>query len=545
MSSFYYLIKREIEANIHDQRSGEEIDISEHKISFLENSKRLFSEINKNIPEQKLEDLLSCVQDITRKDDAPTTDRKPQPCTTEDHTYKPHKFIGDVKNKKKMHNGGITQSCKPIEFNHSDLLTMLNKSNIENSQKMFYQHVLSGIAYIHENYGLYQMNKQKYVYLEHVYNNIFTHNLRESHLDLFYHIQKIYHGFSKLARLYKYRKAHIHNTCDLTTIDFSTDVLQFPSPWLTMSSASRKRGKVWSEGRSPSTTNFGGCFSPKEVWSVLQNGSLYFFNRRDLTQLLDTALGNAPYFFAKPLKCKNPYNNVFFTKADLYNMYFFIRSGGMKISSLIHEFYMCEFQLDLFKIKNEYHILEYAINILVNNGDTEELHEHVIEMLETYMPKKVPHEDFPKENLVDVMRPYLVFYLYIEWISYRRKYNLRILLQNLHNFYRTNPQYGRKMITKTTNVFDQDTFSFPLIPLISEVTKSLRSENEFGQGAFTPSHSGLRPPNTTNLVGDLRSEDRRSSTFWSPDKFGKINIHFITNAVRPPIILILPNTQGH
>lgn len=101
MSSFYYLIKREIEANIHDQRSGEEIDISEHKISFLENSKRLFSEINKNIPEQKLEDLLSCVQDITSKDDAPTTDRKPQPCTTEDHTYKTHKFIGDVKNKKK------------------------------------------------------------------------------------------------------------------------------------------------------------------------------------------------------------------------------------------------------------------------------------------------------------------------------------------------------------------------------------------------------------------------------------------------------------
>ena len=41
---------------------------------------------------------------------------------------------------------------------------------------------------------------------------------------------------------------------------------------------------------------------------------------------------------------------------------------------------------------------------------------------------------------------------------------------------------------------------------------------ESGQRAFTPSHSGLRPPNTTKFIDDLRSEDRRSSTFWSEDR---------------------------
>ena len=46
------------------------------------------------------------------------------------------------------------------------------------------------------------------------------------------------------------------------------------------------------------------------------------------------------------------------------------------------------------------------------------------------------------------------------------------------------------------------------------------SPNEFGQRAFTPSHSGLRPPNTTKSIDDLRSEDRRSSTFWSSEDFG-------------------------
>ena len=442
MSSFYYLIKREIEhtldpdANVRrtavlgddtevfsETREARVVEASEG----LRVSKRLFSEIDDDAGRRFAESLIG-IPEVAYKGNAT-----------------------------KVHCSCIKQTCKTVEFNYSGLLSKLNTSNIDDSKKMFYQHVLSGIAYIHENFSLCQMNQHKYVYLEHMYNNMFTHNLREPHLDLFYHVQKIHHGFSQLARLYKYRKAHIHNTCDLTTIAFPTNVLQFPATW--SATVSQKR---------------------VEVWSVLQHGSLYFFNRRDLTQLLNTALGNAPYFFAEPLKCKNPYNNVFFTKADLYNMYSFIRSGGMKISSLIHEFYMCEFQLDLFKMKNENHILEYAINILVNNGDTDELHEHVIEMLETYMPKKVPHDDFPKENLVDVMRPYLVFYLYIEWISYRRKYNLRVLLQNLHIFYLANPQYGRKIITKTPDKFGKSNTSF--------ITKAVRPpiivilSNSSGQG---------------------------------------------------------------
>jgi hypothetical protein len=459
MSSFYYLIKREIEHTLDPDaavlRTSALGDDAENVVEASEGirvSKRLFSEIEDDAGRRFAESLVG-IPEVA--------------------------YIGDAT---KVHCSCTKQTCKTIEFNYSDLLSKLNTSNIDDSNKMFYQHVLSGIAYIHENFSLCQMNQHKYVYLEHMYNNMFTHNLREPHLNLFYLVQKIHHGFSQLARLYKYRKAHIHNTCDLTTIAFPANVLQFPATWSSLSA-------TWSS-RSV------------DVWSVLQHGSLYFFNRRDLTQLLNTALGNAPYFFAEPLKCKNPYNNVFFTKADLYNMYSFIRSGGMKISSLIHEFYMCEFQLDLFKMKNENHILEYAINILVNNGDTDELHEHVIEMLETYMPKKVPHEDFPKENLVDVMRPYLVFYLYVEWISYRRKYNLRVLLQNLHIFYLTNPQYGRKIITKTPDTFGQRAFAQPSL---QQLTRQVTS---------------------------------------SPNEFGKSNTSFITKAVRPPIIVILQNSSG-
>lgn len=329
------------------------------------------------------------------------------------------------------------------EFNQIKLLTDLHKSSLNNSEQFFYEQVLLGISHmdvvsvakqrhLHDipknDIGVLQNMNKKYDYFSNVYFNIFTSNLQEKHLDLFHHIQKINNGFVKLARLFKYRRAHIHNTCDLVTIPFSNTLLSFPTTFL------RK-------GRSTS------------IWSVLQNGSLYFFNRRDLIQILNSALGHAPNFFAEPLYCKNPYNNVIFTVADLYNMYFFIRCGDVKISSLIHEFHACNFQLELFKNENEYQIREYAIKNFVANGCCDELHEHIIDMLEENIPKKMPHNDFPKENLVKVMRPFLKLYLCSQWIPYhKKKYSVR-LHKHLFCFYRMYPTYGRRIITKARTMF--------------------------------------------------------------------------------------------
>ena len=59
--------------------------------------------------------------------------------------------------------------------------------------------------------------------------------------------------------------------------------------------------------------------------------------------------------------------------------------------------------------------------------------------------------------------------------------------------------------------------------------KSIWRQWFYGQRAFTPSHSGLRPPNTTKSIDDLRSEDRRSSTFWSSEDFEKYipGVHYM------------------
>ena len=293
-------------------------------------------------------------------------------------------------------------------------------------QTFFNQHVLLGISFMYEKFRPCEINHKKYDYFTYVYFNIFTNHFQEKHLELFSQIQKIHHGFVKLARLFKYRKAHIHNTCDLVTNSFPSILLSFP--------ANLKVSKVW---------------------SVLQNGSLFFFNRRDLIQILNTALGNAPNFFAEPLHCKNPYNNVIFTVADLYNMYFFICGGDMKISFLIHEFYACDFQLTSFNQKNEYLIREHAIKNFVKNGTFKDLYEGVLDMLEHYIPKKIPHEDFPMDNLVNVMRPFLELYLSMQWLPHHRKNYSKILNRKLWDFYRKNPTYGRKIITKARTMFGE------------------------------------------------------------------------------------------
>ena len=98
-------------------------------------------------------------------------------------------------------------------------------------------------------------------------------------------------------------------------------------------------------------------------------------------------------------------------------------------------------------------IREFSIKHFVNTGTCKDLHEGVLDMLEECIPKKMPHEDFPKENLVEVMRPFLELYLMIQWIPYHKKNYTKILYKKLWEFYRENPTYGRKIITKARNMF--------------------------------------------------------------------------------------------
>ena len=64
-------------------------------------------------------------------------------------------------------------------------------------------------------------------------------------------------------------------------------------------------------------------------------------------------------------KIKNPFNNVYFTKANLYNIYFKVKSLDYKMPVLFHQYFMCNFDIQRFEIENESLIRENNIYNIV------------------------------------------------------------------------------------------------------------------------------------------------------------------------------------
>ena len=59
--------------------------------------------------------------------------------------------------------------------------------------------------------------------------------------------------------------------------------------------------------------------------SLLENNIVYKFRISDLINIINKSLSNSPNFFAEPSEIKNPYTNLPFSHANLYNIYFKLR----------------------------------------------------------------------------------------------------------------------------------------------------------------------------------------------------------------------------
>ena len=260
--------------------------------------------------------------------------------------------------------------------------------------------------------------KNKFKYINEQINNIFfTEEQKEDFINIFCKIQKTYFAFARFAYIYKYKKAKI-------VVDFDL------------------------------------CLNPIDINNknsicLLQEKYKYCFRINDLINIIDTALSNSPNFFSDPLISKNPYNNVPFNKSTLYNIYFNIISKTFIVSELISKFFLSNFDIDNFEKKYEYLIREHAIKKYVKNANTDILHNSILLMIESYNNNnnnnirdiKI-HEDFPKKQLVDIMKPYLALYLSYKYslITTEKINSKNILYKKLKDFYNFNPFFGRQQI---------------------------------------------------------------------------------------------------
>lgn len=256
----------------------------------------------------------------------------------------------------------------------------------------------------------------KYNFLKRNIENIFFQQEDKDHfLDYFCKIQKHYFAFSRLLNAWKYKRAQVAVSDDLYL--------------------------------NPLDAN------GKNIFVIVQNRKKYLFSIANLINMANSALSNTCHFFASPLILKNPYNNGVFNKSDLYNLYFSIKQSTFIMPGLFHYYFLANFNITRFREQHEGVIREISIENYIKNTDYNALYDKVFTMLKEHKPRLAIHADFPKEDLVNIMRPYLRLY-YISLYSldeYKKLTAFSELHKKLHKFYRYNPKFGRKIIKRVCN----------------------------------------------------------------------------------------------
>jgi hypothetical protein len=120
--------------------------------------------------------------------------------------------------------------------------------------------------------------------------------------------------------------------------------------------------------------------------------------------------------------------------------------------TVLNQYFACDFDLKLFEIENEFLIREHSILRYINKSPIDLLVKEIDEMLKIYTRKRIKyHEDFPKDELVEIMRPYLYLHCLckysIEGLEIRNA-SYALLFNKLMEFQKKSPSFGRKIFKK-------------------------------------------------------------------------------------------------
>jgi len=260
--------------------------------------------------------------------------------------------------------------------------------------------------------------ENKYNFLNEYLNNIFIpETSREKFLELFQKGQRTYFSFSRLAYIYKFKKSFVKINTDMYLNEIQPDKIN--------------------------------------VIAIMQSGSKYLFMANDLIRIINSSLLNSCHFFPEPLQPKNPFNNLPFDNATLYNIYFFIKYNTFHNPVLFNLFFKSNFNIDDFLYENEPIIRDTYIKNYAKNSPHSVLYHDLKKMLSIhykYTKKLIIHNDIPKEILINIFRPY--FYLYYTFKygvhgTDKRNTSYVQLKEKLKEFVNFNPQFGRKINKKT------------------------------------------------------------------------------------------------
>lgn len=238
----------------------------------------------------------------------------------------------------------------------------------------------------------------------------FSDENRKLYIDFFCKIQKTYWAFNTLAKRIKYRYSKIKVTDDL----FLTPILP----------------------------------SQKNMFRLYENNCCYLFTLQDLSRIIISAVCNSPMFYSEPMPPKNPYNGVPFSTSNLYNIYFNMKTRLAIMPNVIHQFFLCEFDIALFAKHNLLIIRDTFINQFVNNEDEDEIIESIYDMINEYYSILNINDDFPNSILIETFKSALTNFLHFKYNfdTSKKIPNYKLMSRKMNSIIKECPGIGRKII---------------------------------------------------------------------------------------------------
>lgn len=266
-------------------------------------------------------------------------------------------------------------------------------------------------------FSLSKYRDPKFLFIEKVLNNMFfSDEHKKKIVQLFSKVQKAYRSFNRLAYLWKFKRAPLSIETDLYLNNINKD--------------------------------------KANVFILYQNNTKFYFTIPDLVKVINIALyhkweGEFELISSRPL---NPYNKIPLSVTNLFNFYFYIHlNTSIIMPSILHLWFLEHFSLSSFCTRHESLLRRHCIHNYVFTNNSQSMFNDILQMLEKYnhLFRWNIHASFPKELLVEIMRPYLYLHYLVEFGDLGNEeysfYSTKLKIQLLR-FYKFNPAFGRRII---------------------------------------------------------------------------------------------------
>ena len=252
---------------------------------------------------------------------------------------------------------------------------------------------------------------------------------------LFRLAQKTYWGMHLFARIWKQK----HMTSKVNTDLLMTDLSEYPS---------------------------------KSKITLYEHGSCYEFKLSDLNNIIMNAFTHCSHdYFLEIKSIKNPYTNIPFTLANIYNIYIAFNESKYKIPILLQGYIQCKCNTNEFMRVYEPLIREYCINKTISEMSAHKLSREIRktirddDVIPNYIKNNITiHRQFPWKTMNEDFRSCVFLYHRAKFsLNPFSKFNSKMeLIKKLCLFINDNPQYGRKImnVVKQKPITNKDVFVF-------------------------------------------------------------------------------------